>query len=342
VRDDWNTSQAWRDEMARTPWWPERIVGAYMSYWLYQHLGNLSPHRLADDELWRAVREADDATAVLRAFAERADREVDHGKPSMWSYVRHLGRTRLVVVDTRSGRMLAGDRREMLSEGEWRFVESQLTGDVEHLLVAASLPVVLERSIHDLEAWDEAVASRYVWGRRLAPLGERIRQALDLEHWAAFEDSFRRLVGRLGEVADGRHGSAPASVLLLSGDVHHTYVAPLAYPPRVGASSAPVVQLTSSPLRNAFPRSARRMFRFAHSRPARALGRLARRSARLDPLDVTWSVTYGPEYGNGVGQLQLRGRSASVRFEQAVRDAGGDSVLRLRHEQQLTRGPGPG
>jgi hypothetical protein len=84
------------------------------------------------------------------------------------------------------------------------------------------------------------------------------------------------------------------------------------------------------------------MFRFAHSGPARAVGRLARRSARLVPLDVDWSVTYGPEYGNGLGQLELRGRSASVRFERAVRDAGGDSVLRRRHEQRLTRGAGPG
>ena len=43
VRDDWNTSVAWRQQMAALPWWHERIVSGLTSYWLYQHLGNLDP-----------------------------------------------------------------------------------------------------------------------------------------------------------------------------------------------------------------------------------------------------------------------------------------------------------
>ena len=27
IRDDWNTSQSWREEMAATDWWHDRIVG---------------------------------------------------------------------------------------------------------------------------------------------------------------------------------------------------------------------------------------------------------------------------------------------------------------------------
>ena len=50
VLDDWNTSRAWRDEMQATSWWEERITGALSSYWIYQHLGNLSPAGLAADE----------------------------------------------------------------------------------------------------------------------------------------------------------------------------------------------------------------------------------------------------------------------------------------------------
>jgi phosphodiesterase/alkaline phosphatase D-like protein len=41
VRDDWNTSHAWRLQMRQQPWWDARITGALMSYWIYQHLGNL-------------------------------------------------------------------------------------------------------------------------------------------------------------------------------------------------------------------------------------------------------------------------------------------------------------
>ena len=43
VHDDWNISAAWLEEMQATDWWEEHIVGALMSYWVYQHLGNLSP-----------------------------------------------------------------------------------------------------------------------------------------------------------------------------------------------------------------------------------------------------------------------------------------------------------
>ncbi|GDY42388.1 hypothetical protein SANT12839_032700 [Streptomyces antimycoticus] len=43
VIDDWNTSEAWQRRMRATPWWRERILSGLMSYWVHQHLGNLSP-----------------------------------------------------------------------------------------------------------------------------------------------------------------------------------------------------------------------------------------------------------------------------------------------------------
>ena len=56
VHDDWNTSAAWRRDYAAKPWWPERIRSAYMTYWIYQHIGNLSPAELAKNELWQQLR----------------------------------------------------------------------------------------------------------------------------------------------------------------------------------------------------------------------------------------------------------------------------------------------
>lgn len=50
VIDDWNTSAAWLAEVRSTSWWHERIVSGLMSYWVYQHLGNLSPPN------WRRTR----------------------------------------------------------------------------------------------------------------------------------------------------------------------------------------------------------------------------------------------------------------------------------------------
>ena len=35
VHDDWNTSAAWVRQMRAKSWWEERIVGAFMSYWVF-------------------------------------------------------------------------------------------------------------------------------------------------------------------------------------------------------------------------------------------------------------------------------------------------------------------
>ena len=59
VSDDWNISQAWVEEMRSLPWWDERITGAFMAYWLYQHLGNLSPPELAEETLLEQVLQDD-------------------------------------------------------------------------------------------------------------------------------------------------------------------------------------------------------------------------------------------------------------------------------------------
>ncbi len=328
VRDDWNISQAWRRDMAREPWWATRVAGAYASYWVHQHLGNLSPTALGQDEVWLQVRDGAEATELLHRLGARSDAEAGQQQLSRWSYVRDLGGVRLVVVDTRSGRVLTGQEREMLSEREWEFVEQHLTGGVDHLLVAASLPVLLEPAVHDLEAWNAALADRAVWGARAAAWSERLRRTLDLEHWAAFEHSWVRLVGRLAEVAQGRHGAAPASVLVLSGDVHHAYASRLRT--RRGADwspGAPVVQLVSSPIRNAFPRSARRVFRAAHTPAGRLLGRVLRAVAGLPATPLSWRLDYGPEYGNGLGRMLLTGRSAQVGFERAGAEPGGGGRL---------------
>ena len=46
-----------RATSARQGWWDERIVGGFMAYWVYQHLGNLSPEdRMDDATLLRRAR----------------------------------------------------------------------------------------------------------------------------------------------------------------------------------------------------------------------------------------------------------------------------------------------
>jgi hypothetical protein len=323
ISDDWNTSAAWVEHMRRQPWWDERITSGLASYWLYQHLGNLSPGDLDDDPVWAKVREAGDATRVLREFAFRADREIEGTR---WSYKRDFGRTRLVVIDSRCGRVLEGRRREMVDDDEWAWIEEQATGDFDHLLLASSLPFALAPAIHDLEAWNEAVTDG-AWGRVAAMAGEKIRQGIDLEHWAAFNDSFDRLAALIEEVSAGRRGRAPGSVVVLSGDVHHTYLAELGFPGQDGHS--PAWQAVCSPLRNPLPASQRAAHQRAFRRPARAVTRWLARRASVEPEPIGWRVVEGPRFENHVGLLELRGRSAMLRVEQAVTPDGGHGDPRL-------------
>jgi hypothetical protein len=312
VIDDWNTSAAWLEDMRATAWWRERILSGLMSYWVHQHLGNLSPDELADDPLYAAVRAVPDATDDLRAFASKADADAASVR---WSYRRDFGRVRLLMVDSRAARVLDEESRSMLDPGEARWLREQALADREsydHLLIGTSLPWLLPHLVHDAEQWDAALC-RGERGARWARFGENLRRTGDLEHWAAFPTSFATLAELIAEVGSGP--TAPASVLVLSGDVHHAYVAEATWDE--GAPDARVLQLTCSPVHNSVPAYVRVGFRFGWSAAARALGRRFLRHGRCAPLKVKWRKKGGPWFGNQLMTLTLRGRSAGLRLEQA-------------------------
>ena len=202
VRDDWNISESWVAEMRALPWWEERITGAFMAYWLYQHIGNLSPPELAEDVLLREAREDDEAGPRLRAAATGWDRQP---ASTRWAYYRDFGRSRLLVIDSRSARVLADGRREMIDDEEWDWIVEHARGSFDHLIVATSLPAFAPHGIHHLESWNEAVCDG-CWRSFAAQIAERLRRAVDLEHWAAFQRSFERLVDLLRAVSRGLGG----------------------------------------------------------------------------------------------------------------------------------------
>jgi PhoD-like phosphatase len=316
VLDDWNTSHSWRQEMQATPWWEERITGALASYWIYQHLGNLKPERLAADETYRAVRAVPDGEAILRAFAQAADREADGAKGTMWSYRRDLGRVRILVIDSRCGRILADGSRSMVSEAEFKWIEEQVDGgEYDHLVVGTSLPWLLPRALHDLESFDEALSAG-TRGPVLARFGEWLRRAVDLEHWAAFRESFDRLAQLFARVGRTEHDwLAPATVCVVSGDVHHSYVSEADYPQPLASR---VYQLTCSPIHNTIPRLMRIVFRMGWSRTAERVTRALARFAGVAPLPIAWHHPTGPHFGNELALLVFDGRSARIVLERSV------------------------
>jgi hypothetical protein len=308
VIDDWNTSASWREEIRKTDWWEERIIGAFTSYWIYQHIGNLSPADLAEDVLYQGVHEVTDAEELLRDFARRADEDPSVAR---WSFCRDLGDARLVMIDSRAARVLDPERRAMVDAEEWAFVERcGRESDALHLLLGTSLPWVLTPGLHQLEAWDEAVAEG-AWGKVPQRAAEKLRQAFDLEHWAAFNASFRRFTEWVGEIgaADNGHGP-PATIVALSGDVHHAYLAEVSYPGRDVSSR--VYQATASPFRNPLDKRERRVMKAAASRPARWVAYGLARAAGVPRPAIRWQLRHKPVFDNVVAQLHIDGPRASA------------------------------
>ena len=330
IRDDWNTSLSWHREINAKPWWHDRIVGGLASYWVYQHLGNLSPDDLAGDELWQlvAAHEGDDEvdlTEALDAFAERVDRRPETYR---WSYSRDLGESRLVVVDSRAARVLEPGHRSILDDDEMAWLDQQLRGDVDHLFVGTSLPFLMAQGIHDLEAINEAMANG-AWGHRVAVWGEKMRRAIDLEHWAAFQEGFQRVMGMVTEVAGGRRGKRPGTITFLSGDVHNSYVTEIT-PSSLEPGSSKVVQLVCSPIRNPLPRKVRIAQAFLGKRLARPMELVVRHTDKVPTAPYPWTVTHGPWFDNTLATLEVRGRGLVVRW-----DAG--EVHGERYDQPDTR-----
>jgi PhoD-like phosphatase len=228
-----------------------------------------------------------------------------------WSYQLDLGRTKVVMLDNRCARVLTPGRRTMVSATEWAWFASVVTGagvDYEHLVIGSSLPWLMPYAIHDLEAASERWAESD--SKIVASFGERTRRALDLEHWAAFGASFDDLAATLATIGSG--DPRPATISVLSGDVHHSYVAWAAYGPDV---RTPVYQVTCSPVHNRVPGAIKPLMRSAWHRRGKRIGRvLARRAGAVRPL-VSWRKLAGPFFGNAISTLCLDGRSASVTIE---------------------------
>ena len=315
IRDDWNTSYEWKQKMEATSWWHGRIVAGLGSYWVYQHLGNLSPEERAKDELWQAVMagrgdEEVDVSDQVDAFAERVDQEPTAYR---WSYSRDFDDVRLVVVDSRAARVLDPENRSMLDPEELAWLDDQMQGGFRHLLVGTSLPFLLSPGLHHLEAWDEALVEG-AWGERGAKSGEWLRQIVDLEHWAAFQHGFAEVAEMALAVAYGERGPAPDTVTFLSGDVHHSYVSEVRQVAtastdggrRTGQRSR-IVQAVCSPIRNPLPRAMRFATAILSYGLAGPMGAVAAKSAHVPEPPFSWGLLRGPWFDNNLAVLEDKG-----------------------------------
>ena len=331
MSDDWNISGSWVEEMRERAWWQRRMCGCVMSYWLYQHLGNLSPRALDEDSIYQRVRGAGgcEASDALREWAEEIAKT---GAGTRWSFCRDLGRTRTIFVDSRAGRSFEGGRRQMVDDEEWEWIVEHASGDFDHLLIATTVPWLLSPGFQALEAWNEKVCDG-AWGRPAARLSERLRREVDFDHWGAFGESFAKLRDLLAAVARGERGAAPASVVVLSGDVHHAYLAEVAHPD--GRERAPVYQAVCSPYRNPLDEKERRLIRAGFKRPFVALARRLAAAAGAPDPGIRWRLRDGPCFDNQVAMLRIDGRGIEMRLDKTVAGAENEQALETTFRRRL-------
>jgi hypothetical protein len=216
----------------------------------------------------------------------------------------------------------------MVDQDEWRWISEHATGGFDHLLLGTSLPLIMGPAMHWLEAWNEVTADGG-WGKLVKKVAEKLRQELDLEHWPAFQESFHRMCAILRDVGAGKRGAAPSTICVLSGDVHHAYLAEVGFPDGTGVESA-VWQAVCSPFRNPLDSNERRVILAAWTRTMGRLTRVfARRAGVRDP-DVRWRLAHDkPWFNNQVAWLELEGRRARFVLQKALPSEDGEGEPRM-------------
>ena len=219
----------------------------------------------------------------------------------------------------------------MFDDEVWDWIVDHASGDFDHLLLCTTVPYLLSPGFHDLEAWNERLCDG-AWGGLAARGSEKLRRAVDFDHWAAFQFSFQRLRELLEEVGSGKRGKAPASIA--SSPATSTTPTSATSPSGPGRRSR-----ARSTRRSARPtatrstaRERRRSRPASRSRRAFAHG-LARISGAPDP-GIRWRLLEGPYFDNQVATLRLDGREATVRLDKTI--AGEDeSNLEKTFERRL-------
>jgi PhoD-like phosphatase len=332
MSDDWNISRSWHEEMDRKEWWHERAIGGIMTYWIYQHLGNLSPRDLDEEnEVYARVRGKPDATEVLHEWAKSID---STAAGTRWSFCRDIDGVRAIFMDSRAARVLTDERRSIFDDEVWDWIVDHTNGDYDHLLIGTTVPYLLSPGFHDLEAWNERLADG-AWGGLVARISEKLRRAVDFDHWAAFQFSFQRLRKLLEEVGSGKRGKPPASIVILSGDVHHAYLCDIAFR-RSAEMKSPVLQAVCSPYRNPLDERERRVIRAGFSRPLQMLAGGLRRLAGAPDPGIRWRLLEGPYFDNQVGTVRLDGREAIVRLDKTVAGDEDETTLEKSFERRVT------
>ena len=310
VHDDWNTSRTWVEDMRATGWWDDRIVGGLASLLaLPAHGQPLAASTWPQDDVYRALREAEDGGPLLREYAFRADREVEGTR---WSYCRDFGalaadhdrlargpgaRSARGALDARPGRVgvVRGARAGRLRPPADRNVAAVAAR------AGAALPRGLERG---------GLQRRLGQARRRGSARSCARPSTS----STGRRSGCRSSGSWRSCA--RSGARAAARRRRSSRCRATCTTPTSPRSRSRPGARCARPSTRRPARRSATRSTsreRRSIKAACTKPVAHVARAFARAAGVGPPPVRWRLTHDePYFDNQVCFLELDGRRSRL------------------------------
>ncbi|WP_114417663.1 alkaline phosphatase D family protein [Marinospirillum perlucidum] len=227
ITDDWNLTAAW-EEAAYGQAFSRRILGnALLGYWICQGWGN-APENFPE-ELGEEI-----AGVVRQPGGERHD-ELAHQllRFPKWHYQWDT-QPPLLVMDTRTHRW----RSEISPDKPSGLMDWEALTDLQHELLEHQAVVLVSPAPMFGVKLIEGVQRLFTWAGQ--PL------MVDAENWMAHPGSAYALMNLF------RHPRTPQNFVILSGDVHYSFVYDIEL--RGRERGPDIFQITSSGIKNEFPR----------------------------------------------------------------------------------------
>ncbi|UAX00066.1 alkaline phosphatase family protein [Halopseudomonas nanhaiensis] len=299
ITDDWNLTAEWERTAYGNPF-SRRIIGnALLAYLLCQGWGN------APDAVAEPLKALEDLLAVTasatgaRLDAGRQDDCINQALAfHRWSF-NIPGDPGLVVLDTRTRRWRSEDHPSRPSGlMDWE----SLTEMQQRLLDHKSVVIVSPAPMFGVKLIEAIQRLFTLSGNPLL---------VDAENWMAHRGAAQVMLNIF------RHTRTPGNYVILSGDVHYSFVYDIRIRQRVNGPR--IWQITSSGLKNSFPRGLLdwfdRLNRWLYS-PRSPLNWLTKRRAmHVTPRDPD-QASAGERLWNGSGIglvcLDLEGRPESI------------------------------
>ncbi|QEA39234.1 alkaline phosphatase family protein [Pistricoccus aurantiacus] len=231
VTDDWNLNAAWEEVAYEHPF-SRRILGnALLAYLLCQGWGN-DPDRLAMpmSEITSLLSAAHAQDALPDLEQDAAIRELLRFQG--WEYVVP-GHPKLVVLDTRTRRWRSERKRHRPSG----LMDWEALSDLQQELLDEPAVVVVSPTPMFGVKLIESVQKLFALAGK--PL------MVDAENWMAHRGAASVMLNIF------RHSRTPANYVILSGDVHYSFVYRIRIRDRRHGPN--IWQITSSGVKNAFP-----------------------------------------------------------------------------------------